>query len=223
MSLLVMVPTRGRPQNMLDLIATFLETSELDSTRLWFWVDNDDPERHNYKSAVEPFLGLGIEFTCGPRLRLGPTLNKMAAGRVGQFEYLGFVGDDHRFRTPGWDVIFEEALSWHSMAMVYGNDLVHGPNIPTAAFMTSTIPKKLGYFVPPGIMHLFADNAWKTMGEATQLIYRGDVIIEHMHPLVGKAESDEGYVEVNAPEVYQRDQAAFELWRDYSGWQNKLR
>ena len=30
-----------------------------------------------------------------------------------------------------------------------------------------------------------------------------------MHPLIGKAKIDEGYVRVNAPEIYEADRARF--------------
>jgi hypothetical protein len=41
------------------------------------------------------------------------------------------------------------------------------------------------------------------------LTYLEDVIIEHMHPVAGKADWDEGYREVNAQEVYSADALAY--------------
>jgi hypothetical protein len=72
--------------------------------------------------------------------------------------------------------------------------------------MTSDIVKALGGMVPPRMKHLYLDNFWKKLGEDLKIItYLDGVIIEHMHPIAGKAEWDEGYKEVNAQEVYSFD------------------
>ena len=42
------------------------------------------------------------------------------------------------------------------------------------------------------------------------LHYLEEVIIEHLHPIAGKAEWDEGYKAVNAEEVYSADAKAFD-------------
>ena len=56
--------------------------------------------------------------------------------------------------------------------------------------------------VPPGMIHLYFDNFWLDFGRAMgKITYLPDVIIEHMHPAVGKAVLDAGYQEVNAPEM----------------------
>ena len=68
---------------------------------------------------------------------------------------------------------------------------------------------------PPAMKHLYLDNFWKDIGnELGSLVYRDDVIIEHMHPFAGKSESDEGYVEVNSSELYKHDQKAFQIYSE---------
>jgi hypothetical protein len=37
----------------------------------------------------------------------------------------------------------------------------------------------------------------------------GDVVIEHMHPIAGKAEWDEGYIRVNDGSMYATDAKSF--------------
>ena len=44
------------------------------------------------------------------------------------------------------------------------------------------------------------------------LDYLGDVVVEHMHYLNGKAEQDDRYQEVNSSDVYTRDRATFETY-----------
>jgi hypothetical protein len=58
----------------------------------------------------------------------------------------------------------------------------------------------------PGCFHLFFDNFVKQLGlDLECLRYLPDVIIEHLHPVAGKAEMDAGYERVNAPKWYEAD------------------
>jgi hypothetical protein len=64
--------------------------------------------------------------------------------------------------------------------------------------------------VPPKMIHLYLDNFWMKLGkDLDKLKYIPEVILEHMHPIAGKAQMDQGYVDVNAPDVYSADLAAF--------------
>lgn len=128
---------------------------------------------------------------------------------------LGFVGDDHRFRTPGWDVRFLETLL-DRPGFVYGNDLFWPQGeIPTQIFMSAPIVRALGWMGLPQCKHLYIDNAWMELGQATGSIrYYSDVIVEHMHPAANKSAWDDQYRLVNSEEMYNHDAAAFTAWRD---------
>jgi len=72
--------------------------------------------------------------------------------------------------------------------------------------MTGDIVKALGGMVPQGMIHLYLDNFWMKLGQDLgALRYMPEVIVEHLHPVAGKAEWDEGYLAVNAQEVYSAD------------------
>ena len=205
-SILVIVPSRGRPDNIRRLIQGFHDTRELGADLL-VAVDEDDPELENYLSIEtdEPWL----EIQVGPRLRLGGTLNALAPLYVDEYDIIGFMGDDHLPRTAGWDTAVSEAMT--PAGVVYGNDLIQGPNLPTAVFMNSNVVRALGYYVPLGMIHLYFDNTWKDWGHATdQLHYLDHVIIQHLHPLAGTAENDERYDEVNSGETYTADGARYQ-------------
>lgn len=127
----------------------------------------------------------------------------------------GFVGDDHRFRSTGWDEKFIATLT-DQPGFVYGNDLFWPKGeIPTQIFISSGILASLGWMGLPGCTHLYIDNAWRELGEATQSIrYHPEVVIEHMHPAGGKAEWDEGHLRVNSEAMYNHDAEAFAAWRE---------
>ncbi len=208
--LVYLVPTRGRPGNAAELVDAW------DSTRsgvsgLVLAVDDDDPRRDDY---LELELPEWAELVVGPRLRLGGTLNALAPELAAPAHVLGvgFMGDDHRPRSLGWDGRLLEELT--PAAVVYGNDLVHGEGLPTAVVLGSLIVRELGYYVPPGMVHLWLDNYWLELGRQLRTLrYRREVVIEHVHPITGRAEWDDSYRENNAPEVYSADEARF---REYA-------
>lgn len=188
--LLMIVPTRGRPQNAEALMEAWTIVNMKPVGRLLFVVDEDDPSLGDYLS-LSPEI-----FHVGPRRRLGATLNAVAWRYADVCDAIGFMGDDHLPRTQGFDIELMAELDRLGTGVVYGNDLIQGPNLPTAVAMTSDIIRNLGYMVPGGLVHMFADNAWKAWGESIgRLSYLPDLIIEHVHPLADKAPDDEGYRE----------------------------
>lgn len=203
--MIVIVPSRGRPQNIAQLRTAFNETAT-GQPRLVLAVDNDDPRLAEY-------LALGEETIVGDPTRLGPWLNLLGPRLAEDDGVVGFMGDDHRPRTNGWDQKIELAMT-RSPRIVYGNDLIQGPNLPTAVFMSSQIITTLGYMLPPGLIHLFIDNAWKAWGDrADCLTYLNDVVIEHCHPIAQKGvEWDEGYTNANNQAVESADSETFKAY-----------
>lgn len=223
--MLYIVPSRGRPDNIRELIEAWEATR--DEARLWVCVDDDDPRLEEYRALQFPeWSGLII----APRMRLGGTLNHFAAGAVSMgHSIIGFMGDDHRPRTPHWDSVIAETIdAVGGTAVVYGNDLLQGKTLATAVAVSANIIDILGYMVPPGQTHLFLDNAWMDMGRvAGNLVYRHDVIIEHVHPVAGKAEWDDTYKEVNSGAMWDADEGVYAAWLaeegEHAGWREKLR
>ena len=195
--LLVIIPSRGRPETVGVLAQEFFENST-GKADLLFATDDDQPAYPTYP---------GVQFRRGPRLRMCGTLNAAAVENADKYKYIGFLGDDHRMRTRDWDVKVLEALESHNV--VYGNDLLQGENLPTAVFLHSEIIKKLGYMAPPALVHLYLDNFWLQLGRATSIQYLPDVIIEHLHPMAGKAEWSDSYREVNDQSLYDQDERTF--------------
>lgn len=214
--LLIITPTRGRPRNARALLDAWGPTAT-EGPRLLLAVDDDDPELAGYRELELPACA---ELVVGPRGRLGPTLNRLAVERAPRHFAIGFMGDDHRPRTEGWDIALLAALREMGSGLAYGNDLIQGPNLPTAVVMTSDIVRALGYFSPPSLTHMYVDNAWLALGEALGRIrYLSDVVIEHLHPAGGTAPWDERYAEVNSREQYGADETAFRKWlaEDFEG------
>jgi hypothetical protein len=207
--MLVIVPSRGRPDAMAELVTVFGDTATGD-TRLLFGVDSDDPQRDNYLAPESGGLTGRVSVNVSRRAGMVGTLNRLAAMHADDYDVLAFMGDDHRPRTPGWDQRFADMLA-ERPGVAYGDDLLQGEALPTSAFISSGLVRALGYMAPPCLRHLYVDNAWLDFGRATNLTYLPDVVIEHVHPLAGKVEPDDGYREVNA--LHARDSAAYQRWR----------
>jgi len=135
-----------------------------------------------------------------------------AVHRAGAVDYLGFIGDDNRFRTAGWDKRVVEVLEAYGGGFAYGNDL--GRNtIPSHVFVSGRIVRALGWFGLPGAHHLSLDNTWGVLGEGADCLYFiRDMIIEHLHPIYGKGEMDDSYRETNAKSTYDHDRLVYERW-----------
>jgi hypothetical protein len=214
--LTVIVPTRGRPQNIVTQMKA-LKASRSICTVI-YCVDENDPEVDRYVEAVgnDPDAYEFAILQIGEPAMLGPWLNRVAPVIARspklQRELIGFMGDDHFPRTDRWDKTLADACRGQ-VSIAYGNDLMQGPNLPTAVFMTGAIIRTLGWMVPPEMEHLYLDDAWKSLGQMSgTLRYFGNVIIEHMHPAARKAAMDEGYNRVNQQSQYDADRKRFADW-----------
>lgn len=215
--LLIITPTRGRPQNIRDLIKAFDETET--KARFLIVLDDDDEKLGHYleiecDSLVLPREGKGM----------AKPLNHAAWINRNNFKNFAFLGDDHRPRTKHWDCLFVDALDELGTGLVYGDDLLQGKNLPTAVAMTSDIVRNLCGMVPPGMIHLYLDNFWLKLGQDLNAIrYMPEVILEHLHPVAGKAGWDANYRAVNAEEVYTADAVAYKNYIQSPAYEKLLK
>ncbi|MFI1030736.1 hypothetical protein [Streptomyces sp. NPDC020951] len=215
-SLAVVVPSRGRPHTVAQLGEAFRDTCT-ENTWLLFAVDEDDPQHGAYREAVgegNVHSRLRVGLVAQPSGTMVSALNHGAqtlldAHETVRPEAIGFMGDDHRPRTKGWDRAYLDALT-SLPGIVYGNDLIQGANLPTQCAISATVVRALGHMAPPTLTHLYVDNYWRELGAAAGcLSYLPGVVIEHLHPVAGKADWDEGHRRVNQPTMYERDGAAY--------------
>lgn len=227
--LLIIVPTRSRPQNVGKVVDAWLETSAFRTADLLFAIDFDDPAHDGYLDALQMAaraagsIGATIGCHSSPSHRpLVAKLNTVAQlhaelepGRLA----IGFAGDDHLPRTPGWAQIFDDHLRRAGTGIAYCDDGYQGENLASSWVMTADIVRALGgRMVPAPVDHLYCDNAVMDLGrEAGCLSYLPGVLIEHVHPVAGKTPTDEQYERVNGREQYRRDRPAYKRWKRDGG------
>jgi hypothetical protein len=197
---LVILPSRSRPDNVERCINALKENSVVSD----FCVAIDDDQSDLYPRLDD------VIYEVNPRLRMNGTLNLVANKYADKYKTIYFLGDDHLVKTKSWDRHLAEAINIKGYGLAYGNDLLQGKNLATAVMMSTNIIQTLGFMAPPKLIHLFMDNFWMTLGlKINSLYYFDDVIIEHLHPYVGKAEMDAGYAEANSEAVGTADQKEF--------------
>jgi hypothetical protein len=223
--LLVIVPSRGRPERLRAMITACLTQAEA-GTDIAVAADEDDSSREAYArlrleyslmqsppwpAAWHPL----VRWHSGPRDTLAGWTNKIARQYAGEYRALASLGDDHVPRTVGWDGLLLEALdnlNDTGTGIAYGNDLHQGENLPTAPVISSDIVEALGWMCEPSLAHMCVDDVWRDLGRgAGCLAYVPQVVIEHLHPDAGKAATDDTYTGSLAGAGADRE--AYERWR----------
>ena len=206
MSVLVFAPSRNRPQQAAQALASFEATRRDKKSRLVFVVDRDDvslkdyPREHTY--VVEPAGCMGAA------IQKAGSDQKLLADATS----VGFIGDDNRFRTKGWDTALDGWLT-QNIGIAYADDGFQHERLPTAWWLSRPIVDEFGLALPI-LKHLYMDNYWQEMGQGAKCLrYFPDLLIEHLHPIAGKAPQDAIYARGNSPEFIDHDKRAFEYWR----------
>ena len=224
--IVVLCPTRGRPDLAGEMIESFRKTTVLLASEVILVVDDDDPELDGYLRLPDSFN----DISSGPLKPPNPVrvmvipiaeggsltaATNTAAKRVWDEDcIIGHVGDDHRFETVGWDGRISGALGATGRpGVAYGDDGFWGARLPTAAFLTSDIPRALGWYANPVTLHYGIDDTWGDIGRAlANLIYLADVRIIQPGPHETMLNGDEIYW--RAQEHRESDANAYFTWRD---------
>lgn len=220
--LAVIIPTRGRPENVRKVIGAWDFTNAWDVADLVLVADADDPEIQGYRAIADEFLEGCPPGTPSPLTLMTipswlPMVRKLdLAARTIETRYfaLGFAGDDHLPQTIGWAKRYLEVLRELGTGMVYGDDGYQGSNLSTEWAITSDVVHALSRMVPAPVEHMYCDNAMMDLfGGAGALRHLPEVRIEHMHPIAGKAENDDQYKRVNHRDQFRSDRALYETWK----------
>lgn len=213
----VIVPSRGRPGSVARVAQAWSDTDAWRDAQLIFAVDADDPTHAAYLEQISTHGGQTFLVTLPEWKPMVHKLDKCALITAESgFSMVGFMGDDHLPRTPGWARRYAETLDELGTGIVHSSDGFRDDQLPTQWMMTADIVRTLGRMVPAPVEHLYCDNAIEDLGRSAQCIrFLPDVLIEHMHPFAGKAGMDAGYSKVNNPSQYAKDRAAYQEWRTH--------
>jgi hypothetical protein len=203
--ILIIVPTRNRNTQHKEFAETFLENSS--ASDLIFVLDQDNEKTYDRLPGVQYEIhNTQTRGLCEP-------LNHTAVAYADQYRYIGFMGDDSRPRTAGWDQLMLDEMQKKPLSVAYGNDLLQGEKLPTAVLMASVIIQKLGFMAPPTLKHQWSDLFWVDLGRKLgTLTYFPDIIIEHLHHSVGKSMTDQTYTDATNRLFRRHDRDAYKKY-----------
>lgn len=221
--LLMIIPTRSRPEAVDKVMNAWQDTGAFQVAEpLWVW-DVDDPKADKYLDRLTPW---GHLLRCRSIPKWQPMVTKLNRAALDharyspEFRHIGFAGDDHLPRTAGWAQDMVGALDAMGTGIAYPDDGYQGERLASSWVMSADIVRRLGRMVPAPVEHLYCDNSIMDLGRAVgRLQYLPGVLVEHMHPVAGKAETDEQYETVNGRRQYANDRAAYRQWRTRGGLQ----
>lgn len=205
MTITLFCPSRGRPKEAAALRESFIATKATDA-ELVFCVDSDDRTRSEYPmvapAAVQVFAPTG-----------DPTGPLNQAALASSAPIIGFIGDDSRFETPGWDVRVERALE--KPGLCWPMDGTAKNPWPSTIFVSRDIVRRLGWLSLPALRRGFFDVVWvelaKQTGTARML---GDVMVRHDNS-PGDPSSPNYIPERRVPpDVIAADERAYWAWRN---------
>lgn len=224
--LAIIVPTRGRPENIRKVISAWDFTNAWDHADLILVADADDPEIQGYRDVValtrhpdteEELVKLAIMDEWQPMVHKLNLVADVYAQTRGYFA-LGFAGDDHLPQTIGWAARYLTVLRELGTGMVYGDDGYQGRKLSTEWAVTSNVVRALGRMVPAPVEHMYCDNSMMDLfGEhgAKAMRHLPEVRIEHFNPYAGKkAPMDDQYKRVNGRDQYAKDRRSYERWKN---------
>lgn len=214
MNISIIVPTRKRPQNVINIAKSLNETlSNLLSVEVVFYVDSDDEETKTFfkEQSKKNTLNISANVVVGDRVKLGSCYN--SAFKKCSGDIIMYAADDVYFRTKNWDYLVYEEFNRYKdkIALVFGYDGIQPKGtLATHGCISRKSIETLGYVHPGDIGYNYSDN-WLTeiYRQLDRLIYI-PVYFEHRHWGVGKATYDETYrLGSDAPHQESKD-----VWAD---------
>ena len=203
--LLIVVPSRGRPQNIARLLDAVHATSRA-RTHVHVCVDDDDPALADYERVLRDAGGEDDHLERGPRKQLAAWTNEVAVRRASRYPFLASLGDDMVPRTPGWDKGLIRAITdMGGTGFSYPWDGTR-EDIPEAVVMSSGIVSALGWMCEPSLIHWYVDNVWADLG-------RGIGRLQHCRVIAVDHVKQGDQTAVESGEKLAADRDAYYLWR----------
>jgi hypothetical protein len=174
-------------------------TAELENVEIVLYIDADDAESQNISDPL-----LSIVKIVGPS---GQTMGKMntACYEASHGRYVMLINDDVIFRTSEWDRRVMESFSLFpdDVGLIYGNDLDQGSAVPTFPIISRVVCDLVGEICPRGYWNLHIEShlfdLFRQLAKRgyDRIRYLDDLVFEHMHYVVGKADYDSTYKKKN--------------------------
>lgn len=202
----LLCPTRHRPQRVLTMVRSALETAERPKLlEFLFYVDDDDLSIYNVRWPCDRSgCSTKVKVRAGPRQPMqGDNWN--LAYELAKGDILMVAADDIVFQTAGWDSRIRHTFDEYpdKIVLVYAGDCPSGDRFVQAThpFLHRRWIETLGYVLPPYFEVYWVDQWLQELADRiSRRVYLADVSIEHVHWMGGRVERDATYRDAQARE-----------------------
>jgi hypothetical protein len=214
MKIAILVPSRERMNQRLTLLTSIITSvADINNVNIYFGVDVDDPSRdmiYKVASAIPCVKVVDID-NQGKFIGLGKMWNICVDNS--SEEIISMIGDDMVFLTPRWDeMLLEEFKNMPAdcIKAVHCNDLCHGAKLAVNLFCHRKYAQVLGRFMREEFKINWVDQWMHQLFNAFgRISYRGDIVIEHRHWVLGKGKRDKTAERMAVADV---DKISDKLW-----------
>lgn len=196
MKIAILVPSRERMNRRLTMIMSILTSvKDINNVNIYLGVDDDDPTLPVIQKVANaiPCVKIVNIHNEGKFVGLGKMWNDCVA--ASNEEIISMIGDDMVFATPGWDEMLIKEFSnapKDSILGVHCNDGYHGQKLAVNFFCLRKYADIMnGKFMREEFKINWIDQ-WlhQVFQSVGRLKYRGDIMIEHRHWVLGKDKRD---------------------------------
>ena len=197
----ILIPTRKRAKKLKTMYESLHHmTSTPDNVEVLLYIDDDDIQSIKFIENNKDKFTVPVKHIVGPRVSLGQACNELYNICTGDLIMGG--ADDIVFKTEDWDVILENKLKdiKDKICLFSLNDLYQDPSkLATHPVISREALDIFGHFLPPEIDCNYGDE-WLTyiFKQINRYYPMPDIVVEHMHWLVGKGDRDNTYAEGSA-------------------------
>lgn len=206
----ILLPTRERLSQVSRFLNSAADTADHpDRLEVVLYVDRDDELSHTIEHSHLKLVKL-----IRTRAKMGVMAQTCYENSTGRHVML--LNDDAVCRTRGWDTAVLQTFAGFTdgVALVWCNDLYRKHLIPVFPTLSRRTCELLGGICPPDYSHDCIDahlfdifKKLEALGHQ-RLVYLHEMVLEHMHHEVDKAEFDQIYDKGSRV----RDELAFIAW-----------
>lgn len=206
MSLLTIIPTRGRPTQCERLIESYDKNT--DNADLLFVIDPDDDSYDGFDWKGHTVV------TLDPRGTMVEKLNHAAGMFINDYDQMVWYADDNEFMTPHWDTLMVKKLNdeLNGTGWVYSFDN-RRTDIPETWMASTDVVKALNWFALPSLNQYYVADSLSLLAKRADLIrFCPEVTVTHHHYTVDANQAhDETYL-VAERNYGQVDLQTFRAW-----------
>ena len=173
----VLIPERGRPNELERLIASLIDTAG-DGAQIEILVAIDDDDEAWADSDVL-LIAPNLRVFRWPRpITLGEKLNALFAEARGSL--IWFLSNDTIVTTPGWPGRFRAASARlpNGIGVMSPRDALH-PGHASYFALTRRMVDSVGFFAPPWFPYWWLDSWWSDIGFMAGQLHEVDIEVRH--------------------------------------------